>query len=369
VRRAGLESQVFFAKNNTDYYGNTFGCHENYLVRRDIPLEKLIAACIPFFVTRQIYAGAGKVGHETGSHNGHDYQISQRAEFFEAEVGINTTTRRAIFNTRDEPHTDPQRYRRLHVIVGDTNRSEYAIALKVGTTALVVDLVEEGAAPSLELADAVGAMRTISYDPTLHAAVPLSNGSKMRAVEIQRDYYYKAAKCYRGRDPETDWVLTEWCAVLDQLEQDKLRLADRLDWVAKLRVLQEHTGGSLDCRNPELRRIDIAYHLLDPKTSLYDALVAAHRIQRLLTDEQVNQAVTKPPLDTRAAVRAACLSKFYPCIAGVEWGSVTFQKDGMVFTLSISDAYGERVEAQRKLVENCTSVEELQQALLKRSSA
>jgi len=359
----GQATHVRLVKNNSDYHGRSYGCHENYLVSRAVPLNDLIAACIPFFVTRQIYAGAGKAAHETATSRSGGFQISQRADFFETEVGINTTTQRPLFNTRDEPHANPQKYRRLHVIIGDANCSEFATALRVGTMALMLDLVEDRAVPVVRLQHPVRALQTISRDLKLSQPIPLADGSTIRAVDIQRRYW-EVAQRYHGRDDETDWVLDEWGAVLDLLDSDVTKLRDRLDWVAKLALFAQISGdSSVNWDDPAVLRLDLAYHMVDPAVSLYHMLVRSGRMQRLVSDEAIAHAEVTAPTGTRAAVRAACLAKFAPHITEMEWGSVTFQHNGTPFTLELAELTGATVKRQQQLIDACQTVDELSQAV------
>lgn len=359
----GQETHVQLVKNNSDYHGRSYGCHENYLVSRAVPLNDLIAACIPFFVTRQIYAGAGKAACETATSRTGGFQISQRADFFETEVGINTTTQRPIFNTRDEPHANPQKYRRLHVIIGDANCSEYATALRVGAMALMLDLVEDLAVPEVRLRQPVQALRTISRDLKLSQPLALADGSTIRAVDVQRQYW-EAAQRYRDRDDETDWVLVEWGTVLDLLDSNTTKLRDRLDWVAKLALFAQISGDeSVNWDDPAVLRLDLAYHMVDPAVSLYQMLVRSGRMQRLITEDAIDRAETTAPTGTRATVRAACLAKFLPHITEMEWGSVTFQHNGTHFTLNLAELSGSTVARQQQLVDACETLEELSQAV------
>ncbi len=357
----GDGSHVRLIKNNTDYHGRSYGCHENYLVRRAVPLDALIAACIPFFVTRQIYAGAGKAVHESGRSRAGGFQISQRADFFETDVGINTTTQRPIFNTRDEPHANPQKYRRLHVIIGDANCSEFATALRVGATALMLDLVEDDAAPRLQLRNPVRALQAVSRDLALTQPLALADGTTIRAGDIQRRYW-EAAQRYRGRDTETDWVLDEWGATLALLETDLTRLRDRLDWVAKLALFAQASGGdAIDWENPAVLRLDLAYHLVDPGVSLYHTLARAGRLRRFVTDEAIDHAERTAPAGTRAGVRAACLAKFGDHITDMEWGSITFRHNGAAFALPLTELWGTAVDRQQRMVDTCQTIAELRQ--------
>ncbi len=228
---------VTIYKNNTDFHGASYGTHEAYLMRRDVPTETLIQSLLPFFATRQIYAGAGKSGVENDSaYDGEIFQLSQRADYFSVEASVDTLHNRPLVNTRDEPHATPRLYRRLHVICGDANMSEYATALKVGTTSLVLKLLEEGLTAPVKLVDPIKAVKQISRDVTLKQTVEQVGAPPLTAIEIQR-IYLQAAQRFAGLDEDTDWTLAEWAAILDALETDPLSCADRLDWAAKYKLL------------------------------------------------------------------------------------------------------------------------------------
>ncbi len=360
----GAQTRVRALKNNTDYHGRTYGTHENYLFSRAIPLETVVRAMIPFFVTRQVYAGAGKVGIETsGAGVQPGFQLSQRADFFEERIGINTTAQRPIFNTRDEPHADRQKYRRLHVIIGDANRSEWATAMKVGTTALVLDLVEDGWGPALDLQDPVAALKLVSRGHDLMATVRLTDGRTVRALDVQEHYLRAAEGAFGGRDSETDWVLQQWRQVLEALAGDAMPFANRIDWLAKRRVFDQVRGadgaseGGWD--NPGLRRLDLAYHLVDPSLSLYDALVKQGRIHRLVSDEDVGRAMTTAPTDTRGAVRSLLLARFGPAIRRLEWDSVTFGTNGREVRLQLDEITGPLIRRVERLAREAPDLESL----------
>ncbi|MEE2659447.1 MAG: proteasome accessory factor PafA2 family protein [Candidatus Latescibacterota bacterium] len=313
----GFADNAGFFKNNIDHYtGATFGCHENYLVRRDVPFSQvLLPAILPFFVSRQIYAGAGRVGSHTdifeygGVGEGEvPYQISQRADHIVTEIYQWIQFSRAIINTRDEPLADWGLYRRLHLLVGDSNMSEYATALKVGTTALMLELLEERVNPDITLLDPVQAIRHISRDLSYEWQVQLEDGSFTTALEIQRHYLELSEKHLRGKDPEGDWVLEEWRFVLDALTHDPMSLIDRLDWVTKKWLLEsfiEEEG--LDWDDPWIQSLDLEYHNLNPKKSLYFHLRDRGLIHTVVDDEQVSQAIVTPPQDTRARARSAVM--------------------------------------------------------------
>src|SRR6187431_689207 len=235
-------------KNNTDNKGASYGSHENYQMRRQTPFADIVAHLTPFFVTRQIFCGAGRVGIGQDG-NGAGFQISSRADFFEVEVGLETTLKRPIINTRDEPHSDADKYRRLHVIIGDANLSEIATYLKVGTTALVLAMIEDRfITTDLTVDGPVAGLRAISHDPTLRQTVTLTDGRKLTGIQLQLEYLDLARKYVEDRygadaDPQTVDVLARWESVLDRLERDPMLCARELDWVAKLKLLSS-TGSA-----------------------------------------------------------------------------------------------------------------------------
>lgn len=331
VRRRNLQREgrgtVKVFKNNTDYAGHSYGCHDNYLLDRAVPFERIIQGLAPFLVTRQIYAGAGKLGLEENQTTTRGvYQLSQRADFFSVLVSIDTMNRRPLINTRDEPHADHERYRRLHVIVGDANMSEVAGALKLGTTALVLDLLEQDACPrALQLADPIAALKAISRDPTLTGSVPLADGRTIRSVDIQRQYLAAAAQRLRGRDADTDWVLTAWAGVLDDLAVDPARCRDRLDWVAKRWLLETFAAAeNVSWDDPWLQALDLEYHNVRRDEGLYAELIREERLQRFVTDENIRQAIHQPPADTRAYFRGRCVEKFARQMRTVQWDEIAF---------------------------------------------
>src|SRR3712207_2392882 len=264
-------------KNNTDGKGASYGSHENYLMDRRTPFLDIIRGLVPFFVTRQVFAGSGRVGIGTDSRT-EGFQLSQRADFFEVEVGLETTLKRPIINTRDEPHADADKYRRLHVIIGDANLAELSTYLKVGTTSLVLAMIEARAMPhDVALEEPVQELQAISHDPTLTHQVRLRDGRRMTAVELQRIYLEKAVRFVetRGEDDEqTTDVLRRWAAVLDDLETDPMRLADQLDWPAKLRLLEGYRSrDGLGWGDSRLRLVDLQYSDVRPEKGLYHRLV------------------------------------------------------------------------------------------------
>ena len=318
---------VHIYKNNSDGKGNSYGCHENYLVARQTPFPQLVKHLIPFFVSRQVFTGAGKVGAENGA-DSIDYQISQRADFFEVEVGLETTFKRPIINTRDEPHADPELYRRLHVIVGDANMSEISTFLKVGTTALILKMIEDQFIDDdLTIAEPVKAMRSVSHDPSCRGVFELSDGRSINPVDLQWEYFRLAKKYSLDAEPNEvdDEVLDRWEKVLEGLETDPLGLKHQLDWVAKLSLLEAYRArDGLDWDHPKLKMIDLQYHDVRRPKSLYWKLVSSGKMERLVTDDSVEHAVNHPPEDTRAYFRGECLRRFSPRIVAASWDALIF---------------------------------------------
>jgi len=320
-------------KNNTDGKGASYGTHENYLVERQTPFGELVRHLTPFFVSRQVVTGAGRVGRGQDG-RGEGYQLSQRADFFEVEVGLETTLKRPIINTRDEPHADPEKYRRLHVIIGDANLAEVSTYLKTGTTALVLAMIEQRwlaeAGVDLSLDGPVAALRAVSHDPSLRAQVTLRDGRRLTGVQLQREYLDQARKFVEDRwgsdaDPQTQDVLLRWDSVLERLESDPMSLAGELDWVAKLALLQGYRDREgLGWDAAKLHLVDLQYSDVRPDKGLYNRLVARGRMTTLVTEEQVQRAVLDPPEDTRAYFRGRCLKQFPTEVAAASWDSVIF---------------------------------------------
>jgi proteasome accessory factor PafA2 len=322
--------EIVVYKNNSDRKGNSYGCHENYLMDRQVPFGRIVTHAITHFVTRQIYTGAGKVGSEAPNVSSRKvpFQITQRADFFEEEVGLETTLKRPIVNTRDEPHADPMKYRRLHVIVGDANMSEVATLLKLGTTSIMLSMIEDGwLRREFVFAAPVRALRQVSYDLTLAQPLELIDGSTMTALEIQWELLDAARKYAQeiglesvGQAAGTE-VLERWEQALTGLESDPQSMAGTIDWVAKHRLIdgyrQRHDLGWND---PRLAAMDLQYHDLRPDRSL------ARRVglERITTDREVEAATTQPPEDTRAYFRGRCLQKWSEHIVAANWDSIVF---------------------------------------------
>jgi proteasome accessory factor A len=319
--------RVLVHKNNSDGKGNSYGAHENYLIARELPFGEIVRHFSAFLVTRQVYTGAGKVGSENGR-PAVDFQIAQRADFFEEEVGLETTLKRPIINTRDEPHADSAKYRRLHVIIGDATRAEVQTFLKVGSAALVLDALQDGALPEpLLLADPVGSVWRVSHDPGLTATVELTNGRTMTALEAQWQYLEWATKYLHQSDLPAVYgdVVRIWEEMLSDLERDPLSTADRLDWTAKLRLLEGYRArDDLAWGDAKMRLLDLQYHDVDPERGLYTRLVTAGRMRRIFTDDEVVAATTTPPDETRAYFRGTCVARFGQAIVAANWDSMVF---------------------------------------------
>jgi len=314
-------------KNNSDGKGNSYGTHENYLVDRATPFADIVRDLTPFFVSRQVFTGAGKVGYEGNwdDRATRGYQLTARADFFETEVGLETTLKRPIINTRDEPHADPEKYRRLHVIVGDANKCEVAQFLKMGSTAIVLKMIEDGFLPDFTLVNPVAAIHTVSRDLELGAPLELADGRRMSALQLQGEYLELARKYVDREDDTADNrdVIARWESVLTGLERDPMTLSAQLDWVAKLRVLEGYRErDQLGWGDAKLRAIDLQYHDVRRDKGLYERLAASGKVERLTTDAEVERAIMEPPEDTRAFFRGRCISRYPDAIAAASWDSV-----------------------------------------------
>ncbi len=358
-------------KNNTDNKGASYGAHENYLMRRSTPFGDIVRHLTPFFVSRQVVCGAGRVGIGQDGRE-HGFQVSQRADYFEVEVGLETTLKRPIINTRDEPHADPERYRRLHVIIGDANLAEVSTYLKLGTTALVLAMIEDRFINvDLTVEGSVAALRAVSHDPTLKQLVTLTDGRRMTAVQLQMEYLDLARKHVEDRlgsdaDAQTLDVLARWESTLDRLERDPMLCADELDWVAKLKLLNGYRDrDGLDWDDAKLHLIDLQYADIRPEKGLYHRLARAGRITRLLDDSAIESAMHDPPEDTRAYFRGRCLEKYADSVAAASWDSVIFDlpgRESLQRVPTIDPLRGTRAHVG-DLIDRCDTAEALFTAL------
>ena len=315
--------QVF--KNNTDYSGHSYGTHDNYLVPRDIPFDLLVKGLVPFQVTRQLYAGAGKVGSENPKTK--DYkgiQLAQRSDFIETILSIETMTQRPIINTRDEPHASRNQYRRLHLIMGDANMSAYATALKVGSTLLVLNLIASGASlPDIELENPVEDVLRVSQD--INAILKRNSGNSITALEIQESYLEAVDNNYSGGNKESDWIIQEWKRTLNELKHNPEKLSDRIDWAIKEKLFTEFMETeNMDWDDPMLQSLDLEYHNLDPDRGLYRGLEQENEVYSLLTEEEISRAIEFPPEGTRAKIRGEAVRKESEKIKKIHWTGIEF---------------------------------------------
>jgi Pup amidohydrolase len=322
---SGCEVRLY--KNNTDFVGHSYGCHDNFLMRRDVPWDRIVTGVVPFLVTRQIFAGAGKMGIEGEGSAGQPgvFQVSQRSDFFSVLVSIDTMNRRPIVNTRDEPHADISKYRRFHVIIGDSNMSEIATALKIGSTALVLELIEKDQVPKIELANPVEAAKSISRDQNYDWIIELRDGRKISAIDIQR-IYLEAVRQHCELSEEEKWVVETWESVLNDLQRDVMSCVDRLDWVAKkflLTTFRESEG--LEWTDPWLQSIDLEYHNIGLDQGLYYELIRTGQMQRFITEQEIKNAIFQPPETTRAFFRGRSVARFHEQIASIQWDEVVFK--------------------------------------------
>jgi Pup amidohydrolase len=323
--------RILITKNNTDGKGAAYGMHENYIVDRAAPFGEIVRQLTPFFITRQALVGAGRVGSEFAGAGVH-YQMTQRADFFEVEVGLETTLKRPIINTRDEPHADPDRFRRLHVIIGDANMSEVCTYLKLGATALVLSMVEDGFLPAApEVANPVKTLHRVSHDLTCAAAIELKDGRTVRPMEVQWHYLEQAEKWVATREAPA-WaadVIATWTRLVTAVEDDPMSLDGVVDWVTKYRIMQRYVDrDGLAWDDEKLKLIDIQYHDVRQDKGLFNRLVATGRAERLVSEAEVQAAVTTPPEDTRAWFRGRCLAKFRDDVTAAGWDSMIFDVGG-----------------------------------------
>ncbi len=323
--------QVF--KNNTDYSGHSYGTHDNYLVPRTIPFDDVVKGLVPFMVTRQLYAGAGKVGSENPKSK--DYmglQLAQRSDFIENILSIETMTQRPIINTRDEPHAIRNKYRRLHLIIGDANMSAYATALKVGSTRLVLNLIaNETTAPEIELADPVKDVQKVSLAKNRNAVLQRTSGDSITALEIQEMYLEAVEKNLLNQRREWDWIIQEWKKTLNDFKHKPENLSDRIDWAIKEKLFTEFMESeSFNWDDPIMQSLDLEYHNLDPDRGLYRALEDENQVYSLLKEEEINQAIKFPPLETRAKIRGDAVNKDGEKIKNIHWTGIEFTNGDLI---------------------------------------
>lgn len=363
--RLGQGRELLAYKNNSDGKGNSYGCHENYLVDRATPFGGLAASITSHFVSRQVFTGAGKVGVE----NPRDgearpvYQLSQRSDFFEEPIGLETTVRRPIVNTRDEPHCDATKYRRLHVIVGDANMSEVATFLKVGTTALVLSCIEDGCFPgSLVVEDPVTEIRRVSHDTSLGHAIACVDGRRLTALEMQFEILEAVVRWREGADDDTvggesDRVLGLWRTVLDGLARDPDEVAHLVDWVAKKRLVDSLAARhGLEPTHSKLKVVDLQYH--DMRTER--CLASRVGLRTLVPEDDVRRAMDDPPVSTRAFFRGECIRRWPDKVVSANWDSIVFDAESeMLQRVPMLDPLKGTRNLVGELLESATSVDDL----------
>ena len=334
--------KVRLYKNNTDFRGHSYGCHENYLLPRSLSWDRLAAGIQAFLVTRQIFAGAGKFGIEAeDKFISPDFQIAQRSDFFSELQSVDTMQRRPLINTRDEPHADPQLYRRFHVIIGDANMSPFATRLKVGTTALVLEaLIRDPKRRHPVLADPLDALCRISRDAAFRWEVRLQRNKPATALSIQRDYLNAAWDLCDRNNPVTGQLLADWETALNDLDEDYRRCANRLDWVAKLGMIRSfQQEQKLADNDPWLQSLDLEYHRLDKDEGLYLGLEQSGQFIGIPDSGRVREAITEPPRSTRAFVRGKCIQKFPQAVIAAQWDHVTLQTSRGALKISLLDLF------------------------------
>lgn len=425
AKAAGLAIKIF--KNNSDGKGNSYGCHENYLVKRfsEANFKKVLAkGILPFFITRQIFTGAGKIGlEEEAPYSNFHYridsdtetqvdsykraadnfleavsrfqkyfvdipeysdleknvrallkerekrgqaeifQLSQRADFFTDLIGLGTTFDRPIINTRDEPHADQSKYMRLHVINGDANMSEISTYLKVGTTSLVLDLIEDGHVPNINLARPISTFQSISRDLSRKWIVDLVNGKTSNAIEIQRMYLDQAVKHYTGRDKATDDVLKRWTETLDALASNPMQLNKQLDWVIKLNLVNQFMEAEgVKMTSDMMRNIALQYHDVDREKGIFYHLQSIGAVDRIVTDVDIDVALKNPPNDTRAYLRARASE--IKDVSSVDWSGFIIGGDEK-YTVRIMEPLAGTEKQVKKLIDSYKDPKEFANALSK----
>jgi proteasome accessory factor A len=354
LEEEGIRGQIFVFKNNTDSAGNSYGCHENYLVSRHKDFHRTVDVLIPFLVTRQIFLGAGKL---TQTPRGTSFSIAQRADHIWEGVSSATTRSRPIINTRDEPHADAERYRRLHVIAGDSNMSEYATYVKVGTMVALLQMIERDVVfRDLTLENPIRAIREVAHDTTCRRKIRLANGRELSALDIQWEYLDRAMRFARspGFPPQVQTAIDRWEHLLTGLEKDPMTLDREVDWVIKNRLLERYADRrGLTMSDPRMSMMDLSYHDVDRNRGLYYLLESKGMVDRVVTDEQVATAVRQPPQTTRARLRGAFIkaAKAQKRDFTVDWVHLKLndQAQRTVMCKDPFKAYDERVE---KLIES-----------------
>ena len=351
MKSDGIDGKISVFKNNTDTPGNTFGCHENYLMDRRVTFRQLASKLIPFFVTRQVFSGAGKIKPEKSG----SYSISQRAQHIREEISIATTTARGIINTRDEPHADREKYRRLHVIVGDSNMSEFTNFLKISTTNIVLRMIEDGFIQQrFNLRNAVRAIQQISDDISCTRKIELEDGKWLSAVELQQEYLEIAKRYLEQNDSDfiTDQTIMHWEYVLKCLSTDPMRLDQELDWVIKKKLIDKYASSrKLKWSSAKVAMLDLQYHNIRTDQGLYYKLERDGLVRRITEEKKIEHAIRYPPETTRAKFRGRfvqlCNEKKIAC--GVNWSYIQLYEPYQKLFLSTDPLQAEYEEASKMI--------------------
>ncbi len=360
------EEEIVVYKDNSDGKGNSYGCHENYLVDRITPFGEIICHATTHFVTRQIFTGSGKIGVEaTGvDSNLIKYQLTQRADFFEEEVGLETTLKRPIINTRDEPHADATKYRRLHVICGDANMSETATFLKVGSTSILLAMIEDDFLRKRIVFDnPVRSIKEVSHDLSLKQQLSLNDGSTITALEVQWEllnaassYVSKGGGEFAGGGVAHE-IISTWERVLTGLENNPESLRSEIDWIAKRLLIESFADRhDLSIFDPRVRLLALQYHDVRQGKRISEII----GLKKLITDREVNKGIDNPPQETRAYFRGVCLQKWPESIVSANWDSLVFRLEGdYLKRIPILDPSEGSLEKVQSLIERVNSPDEL----------
>jgi len=365
-RKRGATVRLY--KNNTDFLGHSYGCHENYLLPRSLAWNRLAGAMTPFLVTRQIFTGAGKFAHEAEDQFlNPGFQISQRSDFFTVLQSVDTMQRRPIINTRDEPHADAETYRRFHVIIGDANMSPFATWLKVGSTALALEAIcRKPRAELPELKDPIHALTAISNDLKLNMPLGLSGTwGKATAIEIQRQFIDLANDECDLSLPWKEEVLQAWATILDDLQSDPENCSDRLDWVAKKQLIEafcEEEKVAMD--DPWVQSLDLEFHRLDQEEGLFYGMEDSGTMRWIPDASKTRAAMNHPPLETRAAIRGLLLSSYPDQVTNAQWDFVTLEVDNHVFKMDLTQLFNQDLISElRATIEGCKTAAEFVAAM------
>ena len=360
------QEEIVVYKDNSDGKGNSYGCHENYLVDRLTPFGEIIAHATTHFITRRIFTGSGKIGVEASGidPNSIKYQLTQRADFFEEEVGLETTLKRPIINTRDEPHADATKYRRLHVICGDANMSETATFLKVGSTSILLAMIEDDfLSKRIVFDNPVRCIKQVSHDTSLKQQLSLNDGSTITALEVQWEilnaassYVSKGGGEFTGGEV-ADEILCTWERVLTGLESKPESLRTEIDWIAKRLLIESFADRhNLSIFDPKVRLLALQYHDVRQGKRISEII----GLKKLITDKEVNNGIDNPPHETRAYFRGVCLQKWPESIVSANWDSLVFRLEGdHLKRIPILDPSEGSLAKVRSLLERVTSPTEL----------